>query len=110
MVFSPGESHVRLTLTNTTLTLFLPNTRITELHSLLLDDLPHGVVVDVLLEAVLDVELLGEEWNTGLVSQHVRYGEVRLVMLTKLRPVLTDLVSVVKNLPKQESPSSSSSH
>ena len=80
------------TLTNTTLTLLLPDARITELHPLVLDDLPHGVVVDVLLEAVLDVELLGEDWKAGLVSQHVRHGEVLLAVLTKLGPVLTDLV------------------
>ena len=91
---------------NTTLPLFLPSTLITELDSLLLDDLPHSVVVDVLREAVLDVELLGKDWKTGLVSQHVRYGEVRLVMLTKLRPVLTDPVSVAENLPSQQLPSS----
>ena len=81
--------------------MLLPNTRITELHPLLLDDLAHGVVVDVLLEAVLDVELLGEDRKAGLVSQHVRYGEVRLAVLTKLRPVLADLVGVVENISKQ---------
>ena len=90
----------------TTLPLFLPSTLITELHPLLLDDLPHSVVLDVLREAVLDVELLGKDWKTGLVSQHVRYGEVRLAMLTKERPVLTDFVCVVENLPNQSSPSS----
>ena len=95
-----------VTLTNTTLTLFLPNTRITKLHSFVFDNLPNSVVADVLLEAVINVELLRKDWKTGLVSQHVRYGEVRLAMLTKERPVLTDFVCVVENLPNQSSPSS----
>ena len=89
---------------NTTLPLFLPSTLITELDPLLLDDLPHSVVVDVLRVAVLDVELLGKDWQTCLVSQDIRHGEGRLVvpLLTKLGPVLTNPVSVAENLPDQQ--------
>ena len=89
--------------------MLLPNTGITELAPLLLDDLPHGVVVDVLLEAVLDVELLGEAWEAGLVSQHVRHGEVRLAVLTKLGPVLAHFVGVGENFSKSSSLLKSSS-
>ena len=76
--------------------MFLPLPRITELNPLLFDDFSHLVVVDVLFEAVHDVELGGEDRDPRLVSQYVRYCEISLAILTKLWPVLTDLVRVTK--------------
>ena len=75
-----------------------PLTRISEPHGLSLYHSSYSIVADVLLPAVLDVDLLGEGGQPRLMPQHVRDGDLLLTILAKLRPVLGDLVLIATNL------------
>ena len=52
-----------------------------------LDELPHGVALDVLGEEVVHLDGLAEEGQAGLVSQHVLDLDLSLALLAEFWPV-----------------------